>query len=173
MGPVPGLEGSPGGRKGNPLPHSCLKNSHGQRSLAGYSPPGRKDSDATEQLSTDIWRTPGAVSQIRQTRPKVCDLRLVAVSLCTLVTWSDDTTSRGDSRAYTQQVVRRCLLNGSSLYPSFPTCPYQLIPPHPSPCGKKFFCLWVEELGAGTSVLVAPFLLWAPEGSGHPHSASP
>ena len=32
--------------------HSCLVNPHGQRSLAGYSPWGHKESDMTEQLST-------------------------------------------------------------------------------------------------------------------------
>ena len=30
---------------GNPLQHSCLENPHGQRSLVGYSPWGRKESD--------------------------------------------------------------------------------------------------------------------------------
>ena len=35
---IPGLERSPGGGHGNPLQYSCLKNPHGQRSLAGYSP---------------------------------------------------------------------------------------------------------------------------------------
>ena len=32
----------------NPLQYSCLKNRHGQRSLVGYSPRGRKESDTTE-----------------------------------------------------------------------------------------------------------------------------
>ena len=31
--------------------YSCLENLHGRRSLAGYSPWGRKESDTTEQLS--------------------------------------------------------------------------------------------------------------------------
>ena len=31
-----------GGERGNPLPYSCLENPHGQRSLAGYSPRGRR-----------------------------------------------------------------------------------------------------------------------------------
>jgi len=38
--------------KGYPLQYSCLENPHGQRSLAGYSPWGRTDSDMTERLST-------------------------------------------------------------------------------------------------------------------------
>ena len=33
---------------GNPLQYSCLENPHGQRSLAGYSPWGHKESDTTE-----------------------------------------------------------------------------------------------------------------------------
>ena len=32
----------------------CLENPHGQRSLAGYSPWGRKESDMIEPLSTHI-----------------------------------------------------------------------------------------------------------------------
>ena len=39
-----GWEDFPGGGHGNPLQYSCLENPHRQRSLAGYSPHGRKDS---------------------------------------------------------------------------------------------------------------------------------
>ena len=39
---------SPGGGHGNPLQFSGLENPHGQRSLAGYSPKGCKESDPTE-----------------------------------------------------------------------------------------------------------------------------
>ena len=46
------LRRSPGGGHGNPLQYSSLQKSHGQRSLAGYSPQGRKVSDTTEQLNT-------------------------------------------------------------------------------------------------------------------------
>ena len=48
---IPGLGRSPGGRHGSPLQCSCLKNPHGQRSLAGYSPRGHKELDMTERLS--------------------------------------------------------------------------------------------------------------------------
>ena len=48
LGLIPRLGSSPGGGHGNPLQYSCLKNPHGQRSLAGYSPWGRRESDATE-----------------------------------------------------------------------------------------------------------------------------
>ena len=37
LGSVPGLGRSPGGRHGKPLQYSSLENSHGQRSLVGYS----------------------------------------------------------------------------------------------------------------------------------------
>ena len=38
LGSTPGLGRSPEGGHGNPLQYSCLENSHGQRSLEGYSP---------------------------------------------------------------------------------------------------------------------------------------
>ena len=52
LGLIPGLGRSPGGGHGNPLQYSCLENSHRQRSLAGCSPWGHKESDRTEWLST-------------------------------------------------------------------------------------------------------------------------
>ena len=45
---IPGSESSPGEGIGYPLQHSCLENPHGQRSLAGYSPQGRRQLDTTE-----------------------------------------------------------------------------------------------------------------------------
>jgi len=42
LGSVSALGSSPGERNGNPLRYSCLGKSHGQRSLAGYSPWGHK-----------------------------------------------------------------------------------------------------------------------------------
>ena len=42
----------PGGGHGNPLQYSCLENPHGQRSLVGYSPWGRKELEMTERLNT-------------------------------------------------------------------------------------------------------------------------
>ena len=45
---IPGWGRSPGGGHGNPLQYSCLQNLHEQRSPAGYSPWGLKQSDTTE-----------------------------------------------------------------------------------------------------------------------------
>ena len=45
---IAGLGRSPGGGHGNPLQYSCQENPHGQRSLVGYSPQGRNESDTTE-----------------------------------------------------------------------------------------------------------------------------
>ena len=52
-GSIPGLGRYPGEGHGNPLQYSCLENPHGQRSLGGYSPWGRKESDMTEQLNSN------------------------------------------------------------------------------------------------------------------------
>ena len=45
---IPNLGRSPGGVCGNPLQYSCVENPHGERSQAGYSQWGRKESDMTE-----------------------------------------------------------------------------------------------------------------------------
>ena len=55
LGLIPGLGRSPGGGHGNPLQNSGGESrgeSHGQGSLAGYSPWGSKELDTTERLST-------------------------------------------------------------------------------------------------------------------------
>ena len=49
-GSIPGL----GRRKWQPTPVFLPGESHGQRSLAGYSPRGHKESDVTERLHTLI-----------------------------------------------------------------------------------------------------------------------
>ena len=48
LGSIPGSERSLGEGKGNPLQYYCLENPHEQRSLAGYSPWGCRESDMTE-----------------------------------------------------------------------------------------------------------------------------
>ena len=51
---IPELGRSPGGGHGNPLQYYCLENPHGQRSLAGYSPWGCKESDTIERLTFSL-----------------------------------------------------------------------------------------------------------------------
>jgi len=41
-GSIPGFGRSPRGGNGNPFQYSCLKKSHGQRNLEGYSPWGHR-----------------------------------------------------------------------------------------------------------------------------------
>ena len=48
LGLIPGLGRSPGGGHGSPLQYSCLEYPHRPRSLAGYSPRGRKELDSTK-----------------------------------------------------------------------------------------------------------------------------
>ena len=60
LGSIPGSGRSPGGVHGNLLQCSCLENPHGQRSLAGYTPRGHKESDTTEQqaqepIGSRVW----------------------------------------------------------------------------------------------------------------------
>ena len=50
LGSIPGLGRSPGEGNGNPLQDFLPGKSRGQRSLVGYSPWGRKESDMTERL---------------------------------------------------------------------------------------------------------------------------
>ena len=54
LGLIPGSGRSPGEGNGNPLQYSCLENSMDKRSLAGYSPWGRKELDMTEQISLSL-----------------------------------------------------------------------------------------------------------------------
>ena len=60
VGSIPELGRYPGEENGNPL---LPGKSHGQRSLAGYSPWGRKESDMTERLHTHT----GNAGDIRHT----------------------------------------------------------------------------------------------------------
>ena len=55
---IPGSGRSPGGGNGNPLQILLPGESHGQRSLVGYSPKGRKESDTTEHARTDTCILP-------------------------------------------------------------------------------------------------------------------
>ena len=48
IGSISGSGRFPGEGSGNSLQYSCLEKSHGQRSLVGYSPWGRKELDMTK-----------------------------------------------------------------------------------------------------------------------------
>ena len=69
LGLIPDLGRSPGGGHGNPLHYSCLENSHGQRSPAGYNPWGLKELDTTEQLSIAHY----ANAKSLQSCPTLCN----------------------------------------------------------------------------------------------------
>ena len=60
LGSIPGFGRSPGGGHGNPLQYSCPENPHAQRSLAGYSPWGRKESDMAKHST--VYKN-GKISQ--------------------------------------------------------------------------------------------------------------
>ena len=64
-GSIPESESSPRAVNGNPLQYSCLKKSHGVRSLAGYNPWGPKESDRTKMLSTMLWNAHHTLTSIR------------------------------------------------------------------------------------------------------------
>ena len=53
MGSIPGSGRSPEEGNGNPVQYFCLKKSHGQWSLVGYSPWGGEESNMTEHTHKD------------------------------------------------------------------------------------------------------------------------
>ena len=55
VGYIPGLGRAPGEGNGNPLQYSLPRNSHGQRTLAGCSPWGRKEWDKNEHTRKKKW----------------------------------------------------------------------------------------------------------------------
>ena len=48
------ISGAPGGGHGNPLQYSCLENPVDRGAWGGYSPCGRKELDATKQLTIPL-----------------------------------------------------------------------------------------------------------------------
>ena len=63
LGSIPGSGRSPGGGNGSPLQYSGKR--RGQRSLAGYSPRGRKELDRTEHAPTHVENVDGNFLNIR------------------------------------------------------------------------------------------------------------
>ena len=64
-------------RKWQPTPVLLPGESHGWRSLVGYSPWGRKESDTTEQLHFDFLRIPSAFFLLVFTRGCYCSYSLI------------------------------------------------------------------------------------------------
>ena len=62
---VPGSGRSPGKGNGNSLQYSCLEDSHGQRSLADYSPWGHEELDATERLHVTLQKKTENILKIK------------------------------------------------------------------------------------------------------------
>ena len=69
-GSIPRSGRSLGGGYGNPLQYSCLENPHRQRSLAGYSPEGCKESVTAKATEHSTQRSLTIVS--KKTRYCVC-----------------------------------------------------------------------------------------------------
>ena len=87
-GLIPGLGRSPGGGHGNPLQYSCLENPRGQRSLAGYSPWGHKESDTTEQLTHINTRSESVVVVVAVVPNK--HLIILWIQALGCVTWEQE-----------------------------------------------------------------------------------
>ena len=71
-GLIPGSGRSPGGGNGTPLQYFCLENPHGQRSLVGYSPWGRRELDTAERLSSN--NTGAQKVQVSSLSEEICVL---------------------------------------------------------------------------------------------------
>ena len=65
LGSIPGLGRASGGGRGNPLQCSGLENPRWQRSLAGCSPRGHRQSDVSERPSAAQGQSPGNAAQLR------------------------------------------------------------------------------------------------------------
>ena len=103
----PGLERSPGGRRGNPLQYSCLENPHGQRNLAGYTPWSTKELDTTEQLSTAQhihWRI-SVTTHIKLYDQETTDLVLIGNNLLRLLMVQDELERREAREGVREQIL--------------------------------------------------------------------
>ena len=99
---IPESGRSPGVGSGNPLQYSCLENPHGQRSLAGYSSWGHKESDMTEATEHTRTQDKGYVT--------ACIHYLLCVYYCVLVAQSCPTLCNPEG----------CCLPGSSVHGDSP-----------------------------------------------------
>ena len=79
-GLIPVLGRSPGEGNGSPLQYSCLENPKAsQRSLAGYSPWSRKESDPTEATDT---HSPSMISRSWKILPRLNGCIAIYHTLC-------------------------------------------------------------------------------------------
>ena len=65
LGSIPGLGRCPGGDLDNTLQYSCLENPHRQRSLAGYSPWGCKESYSVYDRVTKHTLIPSSLISVK------------------------------------------------------------------------------------------------------------
>ena len=112
-------------RKWQPTPVFLPGKSHGWRSLVGYSPWGRKESDMTEQLHfhlftiAKMWRQPKCAltgdteSEVAQSCPTLCDpmdcslpgSSIYGIFQATELEWVAISFSRGSSRPRDRTLV--------------------------------------------------------------------
>ena len=118
LGLIPELERSSGEGNGDPLQYSSLKNPHGQRSLAGYRPWGCKESDMTEQLSTQRTHSYHYVERsiyCSPNFPECCVLAQLCLTLCDPTDCSPPGSSvHGDSSGRILEWVAILFLRESS-----------------------------------------------------------
>ena len=138
LGLTPGLGRSPGGGHGNPLQCSCLENSHGQRSLVGYSPWGHQESDGTQRLSTHVLRTYSTSTGYPVIRMCVCVGSQLCLTLCDPVDYSASSSSvHGISQASILELVAISFSRESSQPRRS-----NLYLPH---CGRILYCWAIRE----------------------------
>ena len=114
---------------GSPLQYSGLENPHRQRSLVGYSPRGRKESDMTEWLSMTF-----ILNIILKVRLNLlsCALCLVSFnSLQTLGLWPTGGLCCGASQARMLEWVAMPYFRDPGIEPRSPALPENSLPIEP------------------------------------------
>ena len=84
MIPGLGLRTPPGEGNGYPLQYSCPGESHGQRSLVGYSPWGRKELDMTKQLTLSLVTHMVNLHNVRESTPNFLSMQFKILFTCIL-----------------------------------------------------------------------------------------
>ena len=148
-----------GGGHGNPLQYSCLENPHGQRSLAGYHPQSRKESDTTEATGHTgtlcLWITlyrkvdehDGGCAQVCPAPPPPQPPKPPSLSPRARA----QIPSHSGPSAHPQHLTRE--IQGWLGHCSIPGLPF------PS-YNRNFCCGWAGGLGAGRAGGLASWFLW-------------